>query len=76
MDEEYSYEIQTGRALPEFNADQEVADHGILMEPEVERPVRVVILSRFGRPSCHSSGTSRGGCRDLWSRELSIICAA
>ena len=44
MDEEYSYEIQTGRALPEFNdnyADQEVAEHESLMETEVKRPVRV-----------------------------------
>jgi len=48
MDEEYSYEIQRGRAFdedPEFNgnyADQEVADHEALMKPEVERPVRVL----------------------------------
>ena len=49
MDEEYSYEIQRGRAFdedPDFNdnyADQEVAEHESLMETEVKRPVRVVL---------------------------------
>jgi len=49
MDEEYSHEIQRGRAFdedPDFNdnyADQEVAEHESLMETEVKRPVRVVL---------------------------------